>query len=124
MAGSRLFGGKFPMKRSRPQVCRTVFKPLSPITSWAEVNAWRTSELMIMASGRSVIGSPHGLRLGGDIIDINGILLTCGDKSQALVQTQRDNIIALGIHTQLVDTVPHQAGKHVLHQGATHALSL
>src|SRR5512138_3674421 len=105
MAGSRLLGGKFPMKRSSPQVCKTVFKPLSPITSWAEVNACRTSELMIMASGWSVIYSPHGSRPRGHIIEINGILLTRADKPQPLVQTQRHRIIALGIHAQPVDAV-------------------
>src|SRR5258706_11603146 len=58
MAGSRLFGGKLPMNFSSPQVLRTVFKPWSPITSWAEVSAWRTSELMIIESFRAVIDTP------------------------------------------------------------------
>ena len=45
------------MKRSNPQVRRTVFKPLSPITSCAETNACRTIELIVVASSLAVISS-------------------------------------------------------------------
>src|SRR5215207_7260446 len=58
MDGSRLFGGKLPINRSRPLVRNTAFNPLSPITSCAEVNACRTSELIMVASSRVVMLPP------------------------------------------------------------------
>src|ERR671912_2688204 len=61
MEGSRLFGGKLSINRSSPLVRRTALRPLSPITSWAEVSAWRTSELMMTASSLAFILPPHSL---------------------------------------------------------------
>src|ERR671918_124929 len=59
MLGSRLSGGKFPMNRSSPLARNTAFKPFSPITSCAELNACRTSALTtIIEAFLSVIHPP------------------------------------------------------------------
>src|SRR6187455_1741988 len=60
MDGSRLLGGKFPINLSRPLVRSTALRPLSPMTSCAEVSAWRTSELTITASSRFSMLPPYG----------------------------------------------------------------
>src|SRR5690349_8408970 len=65
MDGSRLLGGRLPINLSSPLVRKTAFNPLSPITSWAEVNACRTSELIIIASSLLLMLSPRCLTIKG-----------------------------------------------------------
>src|SRR5512139_511865 len=107
MDGSRLFGGKFPINLSRPLVRSTAFKPLSPITSWAETSAWRTSELTITASSRLSMLPPYG-EYGengkglngsgcGNFERVHGIFLACAKKSHALIKIEGNPVVALGI---------------------------
>src|SRR5258705_6651022 len=107
MDGSRLLGGKLPINLSNPLVRRTAFKPLSPITSCAEVNACRTSELMIIASSLVLMLSLHllpikfvvtcnvsmlrkayfyFLRISRYIESIHGKLFTCAHEPHTLIQ--------------------------------------
>src|ERR1044071_9600525 len=103
MEGSRLLGGRLPINRSNRLVRRTACTPLSPSTSGAEVNACRTSELMIVASSLLLMLSPQlwtikrianlaglnlFLRIGRHIESIQRILLPCAHESCALIQTQ------------------------------------